>query len=286
MLYFDRVCTVIILGAHTINIENCRIQFEIIKSKKAKENSAKVEIFNLLPKTRKLISEQEGLVKVFAGYNCAEGLIEIGQGDISKVKNNCDKTNVVTEIYMSEGLLKIKNNPLSISFSSNSKVDLEAITRSMQSLTGGQLVFRYVDIDTSKTIDNGYSDMGSIDQILTNLGIQFGFEWSFQNGIVILKGTKKSKAKETLLLTPKNGLILNPETVRHVSRRISKSKIVNQDKNTKSIQSLLQPNLQINDIIAVESKDLTGRYQIEKIIHRGDTHGNDWYSDMEVVSIN
>ena len=38
MLYFDRVCKVVIEGAKVITIENSKIQFEIIKSKNAKEN--------------------------------------------------------------------------------------------------------------------------------------------------------------------------------------------------------------------------------------------------------
>ena len=285
MLYFDRVCRVIIEGARIITIENAKIQFEIVKSKNAKENTAKLEIYNLAPSTRKLITEQDALVRIFAGYANNKGLIEIGQGDISKIKHNRDKTEVVTEIYMAEGLRKIRDNPLSISFSSKSKLKLGNVLDNLRTKSNNQFVFRLIDVDESKTIDNGYSDLGSLDQILNNLAIQFGFEWSVQNGTITIKGTKKSLSSEIMLLTPKNGLILHPESVKQVSRRLEKSSITKQDRKINSVQALLQPHLQVNDIIAIESQDLNGKYEIQKITHKGDTRGNDWYSDMEVIAI-
>jgi len=261
------------------------IQFEIVKSKNAKENTAKIEIYNLAPSTRKLITEQDALVRIFAGYAKNKGLIEIGQGDISKIKHNRDKTEVVTEVYIAEGLRKIRDNPLSISFSSKSKLKLGNVLDNLRTKSNNQFVFRLIDVDESKTIDNGYSDLGSLDQILNNLGIQFGFEWSVQNGIITIKGTKKSLSSEIMLLTPKNGLILHPESVKQVSRRLEKSSITKQDRKINSVQALLQPHLQVNDIIAIESQDLNGKYEIQKITHKGDTRGNDWYSDMEVIAI-
>jgi|GEM_PF-2443979 len=285
MLYFDRVCKVVIEGAQMITIENSKIQFEIIKSKNAKENTAKVEIYNLAPYTRKLITEQEALVRIFAGYAQDKGLIEIGQGDISKVKHNRDKTEVVTEIYIAEGLKKIRDNPISIGFSSKSKLKLTNILDALRTKSNNQFVFRLIDVDESKTIDNGYSDLGSLDQILNNLGLQFGFGWSIQNGIITIKGTKKPLANEVMLLTPSSGLILNPESVKQVSRRLGKSSITKQERKVNSVQALLQPHLQVNDIIAIQSQDLNGKYEIQKITHKGDTRGNDWYSDMEVIAI-
>lgn len=285
MLYFDRVCKVIIEGVQEITIENARIQFEIIKSKHAKENTAKVEVYNLGAHTRKLITEQEALVRIFAGYANNKGLIEIGQGDISKVKHNRDKTEVVTEIYMAEGIRKIRDNPLSISFSSKSKLKLSDVLDNLRTKSNNQFVFRLIDVDESKTIDNGYSDLGSLDEILNNLGMQFGFGWSIQNGVITIKGNKKSLSSEIMLLTPASGLILHPESVKQVSRRLEKSSITKQEKKVNSCTALLQPHLQVNDVIAIESQDLKGKYEIQKITHNGDTRGNDWYSDMEVIAI-
>jgi len=282
LFYFDRICKIIIVGNQEITIENSRIQFEITKSRVAKENTAKIDIYNLSHRTRKSISDDEFFVRIFAGYVRDKGLIEIGQGDVSKVKHNRDKTEVVTEIYLAEGLKTIRDNPISISFSSKSKLKLSSIIDNLK--TKGSFIFKIIDFDDSKMIENGYSDIGSIDRILDNLSEHFDFTWSMQNGVIIIKGNKISTLKEVMLLTPESGLILHPETVKKVSRRLNKSTIVQEDKKTSSIQSLLMPFLQINDIIEVRSQDYQGFYEIQKITHRGDTRGNDWYSDLEIMA--
>jgi len=42
------------------------------------------------------------------------------------------------------------------------------------------------------------------------------------------------------------------------------------------------PNLQINDILAIESEDLNGNFRVTKIMHSGDSRGKEWYSKIEV----
>ena len=86
-------------------------------------------------------------------------------------------------------------------------------------------------------------------------------------------------------MTAKSGLILNPETVKKVSQRLEKSKISTLTKKSLLVQSLLQPRLQIHDVIKIESQDINGLFDIQKINHIGDTRGNDWYSNLEVIPL-
>ena len=281
-LYYDRVCRITIENQKKIVIEDCKMTFEITKSSVAKENTAKVEIYNLSAITRKLITEEESLVRVSAGYARNKGLIEIGQGDISKIKTNRNKTEVVTEIYLAEGLKRIKTNPVSLSYAKN--VKLSDILSGITAQTG--FTFKQIDADTAKSIQNGYADIGSVDTVLDNLSTKYNFTWSVQNGIITIKGNKNSITSEIMLLSPSSGLILHPESVKKISKKLEKSKVAKEEKGRMSIQSLLQPQLQIHDIIAVESQDLKGKFRIEKITHVGDTRGNDWYSNMEVVPLN
>lgn len=279
--YFDRVCKVEIAGSHLITIEHLKIKFEITKSVQAKENTGKIEIYNLGHTTRKLIDPEDCLIKIWAGYSQHKGLIEIGQGDITKVNTNKSETEIVTEIYIAEGIKKIRSNPVSISYASN--VKLGDILTTLKASSG--FTFKQIDMDTAKTMAGGYADMGSLDHILDNLALSYDFDWSIQNGVVLIKGRKPSVSHEIMLFSSESGLILNPESVKKVSRRLEKSKITQEERSKHSLQVLLQPQLQINDVIAVKSEDLSGKYKIEKITHKGDTHGNEWYSDLEVIAI-
>jgi len=147
-VYFDRVCRVIVENKSKITIEDCKIKFELTKSSQAKENTGKIEIYNLAPDTRKLISQEDSLVRIAAGYVNYKGLIEIGQGDISRIKTNRSKTEVVTELYIAEGLKRIKTNPVSLSYAKN--VKLSDILSNLSTQTG--FSFRQVDVDTAKSI--------------------------------------------------------------------------------------------------------------------------------------
>lgn len=281
MYYFDRLCKIVIENNNKIEISDCKIKFEVMKSSVAKENTAKIDIYNLSPTTRSMIARLDTLVRIYAGYANYKGLVEIGQGDISKVKTNRDLTEVVTEIYLTEGLKRIRTNPVTLSYKKDPK--LSDILDSVKSQTGFGI--RTIGVDTSSILSGGYSDIGSVDNVLDNLAIQFDFDWSVQNGVVLIKGRKITSQKEIMLLTPQSGLILNPEAVHKVSRKIEKSKITKEFPRTHSITALLQPQLQVQDVIAIESQDLNGKFKIEKLTHKGDTYGNDWYSDMEVVAL-
>lgn len=278
--YFNRVCRVVIENENQIVIEDCKIRFEIIKSCKPQENNGRIEIHNLSLATRKLITASNSLVKLFAGYANNKGLIEVGQGDISSVSNNRSKTETVTQIYINEGQERIKVNSVSLGFKGT--VHLTEILNDFSKKTG--LTFKTIGVDNSIVVQNGYAAIGAPNIVLDELALSFKFTWSVQNGIILIRGHEKLSSNELMLLTPKTGLILNPETVKKVSRKLAKSpKPLPQ--NIYNVQALLQPQLQVYDVIAVESSELQGRFQILKISHTGDTRGNDWYSDMEVVQI-
>lgn len=279
--YFDRVCQIVIENRSQTVIEGLRIKFEIIKSMQAKENTAKIEIFNLSPELRNQLNEEESLVRIYAGYSKYKGLIEIGQGDITKIRTNRNETDIATEMYLAEGLKKTKSNPIALSYTKD--VKLADILTNITASTG--FTFRQVDMDSSKVIASSYADMGSLDHILSNLALEYNFNWSIQNGVILLKGKKVTNNQEIMLFTPESGLIVNPESVRKISRRLQKSKIVDQEEDKMNVQVMLQPQLQVSDIIAVESENLKGKFRIEKITHIGDTHENDWYSELEVIAI-
>jgi hypothetical protein len=280
MFYFDRVCKVLIESKARITIEDCKIKFEIVKSAKAKENVAKIEIYNLAPSTRGMITEEESICRILAGYSRNEGLIEIGQGDISKVKHNRDKTEVVTEIYLSEGIKTIKSKPVSFGYSYGGDLKLSTILQDITKQTGRE--FKTIDIDKEKVIKTGYSDSGSLDYVMNNLAVNFDFSWSMQSGIILIKGNKSSVKKEILLLSPETGLILHPESVKEVSQKLEKSEITKIGKKSRSVQCLLQPRLQIHDIIRLKSGEINGLFEVAKITHNGDMRGNDWYSSLEI----
>ena len=276
--YFNRLCRVIIQGEKEIDIRDNKISFEVTKSSNAKENISRIEIWNLATKTRKLITATDSMVRLFAGYADNRGLIEICQGDITNVRHNRNTTDTITQIYTEDGNKRLRLNLISESFKGT--VYLKNILSRLTEKTG--VAFRLVGVSNS-SVGGGYAIVGGFDLALDGLAQVFGFSWSTQGGIILLRGKEDIGDTEVMLLSAETGLILNPQTVKQVSERL-----VDSDEplslNVYALQSLLQPNLQINDLVAVKSRDLNGNFRINKISHTGDTRGNNWYSNMEVVA--
>ena len=277
--YFDRLCRVVIEGTKEIDISENKIAFEVKKSGNAKENVARIKIWNLSTETRKLITASNSLVRLFAGYQDNKGLIEVAQGDITNVRNSRTETEIVTEIHVEDGNNKLLRKPISLSF--EDKVTLKNILSNITEQSG--FAFRLIGIASGAYVTGGYAAYGDLDIVLDALALVFDIKWSVQGGIILIRGKKPLNDSSVMLLTAETGLILNPETTKKASRNLQES-----DRplpvDVYELQSLLQPHLQVNDLIAVESQDLKGNVRINKISHTGDTRGNNWYSNIEVVA--
>jgi hypothetical protein len=278
--YFNRVCRVVIEGCKEIDISENKISFELTKSSNSRENLGRIEIWNLSSETRKLITSSDSLVRVFAGYTESMGLVEIAQGDITNIRHNRNKTDTVTQIYIEDGNKKLRQNPISISF--KGEVRLTDILAKLKIQSG--LSFRLAGVASNASVSSGYSAMGGLDLVLNQLATIFNCSWSMQGGSILIRGQEATKDESVLLLSAETGLIFNPETVKQISE-----KLVDSDEplppSIYAVQSLLQPHLQVNDLIILKSQDLNGSFRIKKISHTGDTRGNDWYSNIEVIAL-
>jgi hypothetical protein len=128
--------------------------------------------------------------------------------------------------------------------------------------------------------DNSYSDIGSLDIILDHIAQRFEFKWSLQNGLLLLVGNRPNSGVASIVLNSTSGLLLNPESIKiFESKFISTSETENDKKN---VLALLQPTVQINDIIEVDSSALKGNFRVTKIRHSGDSRANEWHSNIEM----
>lgn len=283
-VYFDRVCKVTILNREAISISDHRIKFEVTKSLKQQDNAAKIEVYNLSQITRKKIALEESIVQLQAGYRSNQGLVQIGQGTICQVSSVRDKTDIISRFLLKDGLSNIKNTILSISYENDAK-----LTDVLNKIASeAKLSLKSVGLEANETIKGGYVMLGGIDSQLNQLSSSFDFQWSVQNNTLLITGKKQTNTEQILLLTPTTGLILNPETLKKPSQKLQKLRdkgMLATEINLYSVQALLQPQLQLNDVIAIESQDLRGKFRVQKITHSGDTRGNEWYSDLEVRSI-
>jgi hypothetical protein len=272
MNYFDRICAIDITP--DIRLTNFKIKFEIKKNIISDKNSCRIDIYNLNESTRSKISNDiDSLVRVEAGYTQNAGLVNIGQGNISNVIHEFKRPDIITYIYIKDGFKAVRNNVISLSFIENTP--LSSVINAL--IAKINLPIRFVDYDKSIKLKGGYSFIGSVSEALDQLGEQFSFNWSIQNGEIQILNKNKSTGKQIIFLSSTTGLVDNPEEViltKDLKKRVnSEYKVV----------SLLQPQIEVGDLIQIESKLLNGQYKINELEHKGDTRGNEWYTTMTVV---
>lgn len=273
MNYFNRVCQVDV--SPDIQVENHKIKFEIKKSILSNTNSCRVDIYNLSQLTRnRITSDQSSLVRVSAGYVENGGLLGIGEGNISNIIHTVKSPDIITTIYSKDGFNAITNNNLSLSFIG--RTTLSSVIDAIIVKLG--LPLGFTDYNKSAEFKNGYSYIGSIPNALDQLGSQFNFKWSIQNGQLQILNGDGSTNTQSIFLSSSTGLIESPELV------IKTKNLDKLNKNEYKITSLLQPQLEAGDLVQVESITLNGVFIVKELTHTGDTRGNEWYTKMIVAS--
>jgi hypothetical protein len=271
MSSFNRIYSITI--SPNLLIENLKIKFEIKKSLETKNNYSKIDIYNLSQKDRNAISsEQYALFKMKCGYSEDQGLINIAQGNVSDVIHSTSVPDIVTTIYSKDGFSAIKNNYIQLSFSENTSIQTIA-DKIIQKMN---LPVRFSNLK-NQTIKNGYSFIGTVSEALNDLGNQYDFDWSIQNGEIQILTKNSSTNFQAFLLSPETGLIENP------TRTIKNKYFEKKGKGEYSVTSLLNPQLEVGDLVSVDSNALKGNFLIKEITHTGDTRGNEWYSRLIIT---
>jgi len=253
-------------------VENARIKFDITKSIVAKENVANISIYNIGSDTRDILSRDKATMLLEVGYG-DRNLSQLILGDITSMSVSRTATEVVSTMQVIEGskLLKkgiqfaLKNNP------TTGQV-IDAISKEL-----GYSV-KTDGVNLLEVFDSSYSDSGAASVVLDHFAQKKKLRWSVQNKQLLIIGPNADGRNSNFVLNSQTGLLLNPESIKIYDTNSED----NADKNRKSVRSLMQPSLQINDIIKIESEDIEGSFRIVKIKHSGDIYGNDWYSKIEL----
>lgn len=271
MKYFDRVCAVDF--SNGIRIDGNRITYEVKKGMFSEVNSCRIDIYNLSENLRNQISRDTNLlVRLLAGYSQNTGLIVIGQGTISNVVHRIKSPDIITTIYCKDGFSAVRGNNISLSFAENTTLGtvIDAIISKLK------IPVRFANYDRNIRLQTGFAFLGSVNEALDSLAKQYNFNWSIQGGQIQILGQGKNTGKQIVVLSPSTGLVEDPEL-------IFKTKVLALAlRNDYKLVSLLQPQIEVGDIVSVETPFLTGTFVIKDVLHKGDTHGNDWITTMIV----
>jgi len=240
-----------------------RLKFKIIKTSESAPNKSSVQIYNLSNETRGQAEKKDQVFILTAGFQTNEEVIF--SGDVARVITELDGPDFVTTFEAGDGEKAYQSSRVDISFQQGANI--KDVFNTLVSSFGKSI--KDVSSIPSQNIINGISLTGLSRKHLDELTKKFGLEWSIQNdSIQILKKNKFTK-EEAILLTPSTGLVGIPKK---------------KEDGSLDLVSLLQPQIKPGRLIQVESRFVTGVFVCRKVTHSGDTHGTDWYSQIEAVA--
>ncbi len=281
-------------GKDGVVIENLKISFDIDKDLTQQTNKCNVKIFNLAPETRKKVERPDSICILEVGYQEDIGLRRIFIGAITHAWTGGDGPDAVTELEMSDGQVAIRDSVISVGYSAGANGG--KIVSDIAAQMG--LLLRVANDVLFTDYPNGYSYAGYAKTALDKVCSAAGAIWSIQNNelqVIMGGGTNGVRA---LAFSANSGLIGSPERiVKGVKRADSdkeqekkkKRKVKKQDKHEKKagwkIKSLLAPTVNPGDAVRVESRTVTGWFRVETLKHSGDTHGNEWFTEHNIVEV-
>ena len=265
-------------------IRDLRINFEVTKSVLSFPNLAKIIITNPNQDTISLLQKKFTKITLNAGYEGNIALIFKGQlRNAFQGKQSTDKT---ITIYAGDGEKDWQNASFNKTFTENVTIStaIQEVLKTFKEATVGALegIPEIADKLRGQTLS------GSSKDILDQFAEEYGFNWSIQDGEVIITPIEQPlEGNEAVLITAATGMIGSPtitEIGADVSSLLNPKLLPNKAFRIESVAADVQlGNLFFRD---VKKTTAEGNYKIQEVTFKGDSRDGDWISSVKGITLN
>ena len=286
-LQFNRSATVDvgIPGSGTATrVEGLRIIFDVKKDVTQTLNKAEIRIYNLSPTTLAAFSDIDAAILLRAGYLDGAGLSDVFVGSVSRIYSQREGADIVTYVVADDGKVGLQRGQLELTFKPGSS----ALTALKKVAASTGLPIRFMAVVADKPFLTGWQHSGPTLPALNSLTQRLGLEWTIQNGALVFVKQGAVAAKTTAaaqaiapLVTPESGLLGSLE--KNAMLKDTGKSVKGQAKRYGwKGRCLLMPALVPGDPIALRALSLPTMavFRIERLRHKGDTHGADWETEF------
>lgn len=267
-----------------------KISFSIDKDLTKQTNKSTLKIYNLSETTRKSLEKPDIKCEIFAGHKENDGVIRIFSGTVTQAHSKDNGKDVETEFELSDGQIPVRDSEFALSFAPG--IAGNAVIRAIAKNMGCPVIFG--EGATFGSFPNGYSFVGKGATALSNICHGSGCTWSIQNGVIQVILENGITANRGIVFAPDSGLIGSPERIIQSNYKADKEppkrkqrKKEGKDRAKKQagwkIKTLLAPTITPGDAIKIESRIITGWFKVEAIKHNGDSIGQNWTSEINLI---
>jgi len=289
---FDRTYRLVVGkgGAQGVEVKPpMRMKFDIKKDDTKNPNRSRITIYNLKPDTRKALEQPDTRCSLEVGYVEEGGPVNIFTGEVIEAYSEFDGPNIATTLELGEGVKAIRDGVVSLGYPRGTGT-AQAI-RDVAGRMGLSVVMP--DDAPQREWQNGFSFHGAGHSALDQITRYAGLSWSIQGNALQIVRTGGTTNRQVFVLNARSGLIKHPERVRANSKETAK--VADTSGNTARVPkktekkdgwrvtSLVLPSVMPGDRVKLESRTVEGVLTVEEIHHQGDTHGDDWFSELKLI---
>lgn len=247
-----------------------RVTFNITRTDKKEPNTNKVVVTNLSASTRSALQTKGVKLTLEAGY-ASVGTTRIFRGDVRTVDHVRNDASWDTTFQVGDGERAYQNARVGESFApgTNGNVILNYLANA-----SGLQIGNVADVDLSRVrFDSGYVVAGKWQQAMQRFCASVGYSWSVQDETLQVLAPDGEQPGLIPLISPQTGLIGSPEMGSPETK--GKPQLV-------KFVSLLKP-ARPGGLVHLKSDRYDSDVRIKKVNMRGDTHGDDWYTEYEGI---
>lgn len=265
-------------------IKGLRINFEITKSVLSFPNLCKLVIYNPNEETKSALQKKFTKIILNVGY---EGDLRLlFKGEIRNIFQSKSGVDRLLTVYAGDGERDWQNATFNKTFAESvtMKSVIEDVLKTFEELSIGILDGLPETADKLR----GQTLSGSSKDIMDQFADEYGFDWSIQDGEVIVTPIESPlQNDEAVLINSATGMIGSPtvtEIGADVTTLLNPRLLPNSSFVIESVNSDIQlGNLFFRD---VKKTDAEGTYKTQEVIFKGDSREGDWISTVKGRIIN
>lgn len=276
------------LSIDNLTTAGLKVKFEITKTLQKEPNQAKFSIYNLNDDHVAQIQNEYTDIIFSAGY---EGNVkQLYVGNTQYVTYYRDGLDMITEMVCGDGDKGFRKGYVNKTFASGS-TDASVVDYCASQL--GVTTRK----DAMQLSDAGYlrgrTYSGMAHDTLDDIARSNGCNWSIQDGVLhMVRADSMLNQDEAVVLSVDTGLLEAAErTDKGIQAKcllnpsISVNSAVKLDNSALKVQLAQKKNLTKEARPPVVATNKDGIYKVFKVRHTGDTHANDWVTDLLCIGL-
>lgn len=255
-----------------VSIDGLRVVFDVEKSLHGKPNPATITVYNLADESRAFVQGKRVHVKLYAGYEDDAAPL-LFTGDVRWAPSNLPGVDWITKIEAADGARAHKHARMSKSYGPGT--DYRQILKDGIAGMGLKVPTSIDDARELLTkLTTGFTAAEPSADVIAGLLEHHGMSMSVQDGQAVVLRDDEARPGSAYVVDIETGLLGTPTYA-----------ATKKGKHLLTLRTLLRPELSPGRKIKLTSRTANGIFRIERGKYTGDTHGEDWFNDMEVKAL-